>query len=284
VGRVNLSRRRFLWMGGSVVGAAAGLGVYAWRVEPHWVEFVSRPLPIAGLPDDLAGRTLVQLSDLHAGPQVDPQYLRDTLRAVTDLDPDLVVYTGDLVTLWDPMPIDTLAYVLEAAPRGRLGTFAVLGNHDFGPQWRHMEIAAEVQRRAEAAGMTVLRNECATAAGLQIVGFDDIWGPNFDPAKAFGQVDGGLPTIFLCHNPDAADLDVWQGHRGWILAGHTHGGQCKPPFLPPPVLPVRNRRYVAGEFELSGGRRMYINRGVGHLVRIRFNARPEVTLFRLVRA
>jgi predicted MPP superfamily phosphohydrolase len=59
------------------------------------------------------------------------------------------------------------------------------------------------------------------------------------------------------------------------------GGQCKPPFLPPPLLPVRNKRYTSGEFALAGDRRLYISRGVGHLLRVRFNVRPEVTLFEL---
>ena len=76
----------------------------------------------------------------------------------------------------------------------------------------------------------------------------------------------------------------WGGYAGWILAGHTHGGQCRPPFLPPPLIPVRNRRYTSGEFEVGGGRRLYINRGLGYLIRVRFNVRPEVTLFELTRA
>ncbi|MEO1082736.1 MAG: hypothetical protein AAFY88_00695, partial [Acidobacteriota bacterium] len=74
---------------------------------------------------------------------------------------------------------------------------------------------------------------------------------------------------------------VWHDFSGWILSGHTHGGQCKPPFLPPPILPVENRRYTAGAFELEGGRRLYINRGLGYLKRVRFNVRPELTLFTL---
>ena len=61
-------------------------------------------------------------------------------------------------------------------------------------------------------------------------------------------------------------------------------GQCKPPFLPPPLLPVSNRRYVAGEIELTGNRRMYVSRGVGHLLRVRFNVRPEIPVFMLQRA
>lgn len=85
----------------------------------------------------------------------------------------------------------------------------------------------------------------------------------------------------LCHNPDTLDVRPWAGYRGWILSGHTHGGQCKPPFLPPPLLPVQNRRYTAGEVLLDDGRRLYINRGLGHLLQVRFNVRPEITSFTL---
>ena len=69
-----------------------------------------------------------------------------------------------------------------------------------------------------------------------------------------------------------------------MLAGHTHGGQCKPPFLRPPLLPVRNKRYSAGEIPLANGRRLYVNRGLGHLLRARINARPEITAFTLAAA
>jgi predicted MPP superfamily phosphohydrolase len=132
--------------------------------------------------------------------------------------------------------------------------------------------------------VNVLRNEVADIGGLQVAGLDDLWAEQFDAKKTIAILDPALPAIALSHNPDTADLPVWDGFTGWILCGHTHGGQCKPPFLPPPILPVTNRRYTAGEFDLPGGRRMYINRGIGHLRQVRFNARPEVTLFHLQRA
>ena len=69
-----------------------------------------------------------------------------------------------------------------------------------------------------------------------------------------------------------------------MLAGHTHGGQVKPPFLTPPILPVKNKRYTAGTFDVGPGRTMYINRGLGFLVQVRFDVRPELTLFTLTRA
>ncbi|HEX6598241.1 MAG TPA: hypothetical protein VF034_02895, partial [Gemmatimonadaceae bacterium] len=76
-----LNRRQFLALGGAALASGAGLGLYTWQVEPHWVEVVRRPLPLAYLPPALEGRTLLQLSDLHVGPQVDSSYL---IRALTE--------------------------------------------------------------------------------------------------------------------------------------------------------------------------------------------------------
>jgi predicted MPP superfamily phosphohydrolase len=129
-----------------------------------------------------------------------------------------------------------------------------------------------------------LRNTRRDVSGLTLVGIDDLWGPNFRPVEATAKLAPDAPVIALCHNPDAADGRVWGNFQGWILSGHTHGGQCKPPFLPPPLLPVSNKRYTAGAFDLGDGRSLYINRGLGHLLRVRFNVRPEITLFTLVRA
>jgi predicted MPP superfamily phosphohydrolase len=105
-----------------------------------------------------------------------------------------------------------------------------------------------------------------------------------DAGATLASLVRGLPAIVLAHNPDVQDLPIWAGVRCWSLAGHTHGGQVKPPFLPPPVLPVRNKRYVAGEYGVGPGRTLYINRGLGHLTQVRFNVRPELTLFTLRRA
>jgi predicted MPP superfamily phosphohydrolase len=110
---------------------------------------------------------------------------------------------------------------------------------------------------------------------------DDLWAARLNLPSMAQELASGRPSIALCHNPDGVDLPGWAGYQGWILSGHTHGGQCKPPFLPPPILPVKNRRYTAGAFDLWDGRWLYVNRGLGHLLRVRFGVRPEVTAFRL---
>src|SRR5215471_18037358 len=112
----------------------------------------------------------------------------------------------------------------------------------------------------------MLRNEVREVDGLQVIGLEDLWSGRFNLRKAMAETDLSRAVIALSHNPDTADAPAWGDYTSWILAGHTHGGQCKAPFLPPPLLTVKNRRYTSGEFALSGDRRMYINRGVGHLL------------------
>ncbi len=307
-----VTRREFLVLGGAALAAAAGVPLYAWQVEPHWVDVVRRPLPLENLPPALEGRTLLQVSDIHVGPRVSSPYLIETFDRARELAPDFVVFTGDFVTYRSPDVTSELTKVLRHLPNGRLGTVGVLGNHDYGFKWRQVEVADHITQIAADAGLRVLRNEVAVVGDLQFIGLTDFWSPEFGRHSAQKLVphylpDGtrvveqtppggrdagatlqtrapGQPTIFLIHNPDVQDLPIWEGVRGWTLSGHTHGGQVKPPFLPPPILPVYNKRYVSGEYEIAPGRKLYINRGLGHLVQVRFNVRPEVTLFTLQRA
>lgn len=275
------TRRRFLLASGL---ALAGVGYYAWRIEPHWLEVVEHTLPVAGLPSTWHGRRIVQLSDLHVGTRVDPDYLRAVIRGVAELEPDLTIITGDFTTAPARPRFDDVARLLAELQPGRLGALAVLGNHDYGYQYRDYKAADRITALCRDEGVTMLRNEVREIDGLQLVGIDDLWGINFEPRRALAQIDRDRPSVILCHNPDVADLAIWDGYRGWMLSGHTHGGQCKPPFLPPPLLPVKNRRYVAGPYDLGPGRWLYINRGVGHLLQARFNVRPEVTVHTLVPA
>lgn len=278
---MRLTRRQLLQ--GTAL-AAAGTGLYARQWEPHWLETVRLDLPVARLPSSLIGRTLVQLSDVHVGPRVADDYLLDVFRRVTALAPDIVVYTGDFVSVGDEGIYDHYERMYATPPHGRVATLGSCGNHEYGPQWRHPAIADRIVQIVEAGGIRVLRNSVADVEGLQIVGLDDLWGARFDAAAACADLDRTRGMLALSHNPDTVDLPGWTGFEGWILAGHTHGGQVRPPFLPPPIVPVQNRRYTAGVFELPGRRTLYVNRGVGHLYRLRFNVRPEVTLFTLQRA
>jgi predicted MPP superfamily phosphohydrolase len=273
--------KRAAW---SVAAAGAGVVVDTFLIEPHWLEIVQRDLPIDNLPSRWKGRSLAQISDVHVGAQVSESFLIRAFEKASEYAPDVVVVTGDFVSFSRDgvLPAEQARRVYKHLPRGKRATLGIPGNHDYGPSWSDPKAAAKVQGIMSDCGLRMLRNQSIDLDGLEIVGLDELWAKRCDGRAAFATSDSGTARLALCHNPDAADRNIWEGYHGWILAGHTHGGQCKPPFLPPPLLPVRNRRYTSGEFQLNDGRKMYISRGLGHLLPVRFNCRPEITIFRLM--
>ncbi|MDF2932460.1 MAG: phosphoesterase [Chryseobacterium sp.] len=266
----------------SAVGALPFL--YSWQIEPFWVEFVERKLPIKNLPRELDGKILMQISDLHVGNRFDWNFLIESFQKAQQFNPDFVVYTGDFVNHGTSEDHESLKKVMEKAVYGNLGTFGILGNHDYGKNWKDLGSSETICEILENSGVTMLKNQQKELHGLNIIGFDDLWSPNFDPMKAMKDYDSEKANLVLCHNPDVCDKDVWNGYQGWILSGHTHGGQCRIPGVITPILPVNNRKYVSGEIDLEDGRILYINRAIGHSFQVRFMVRPEITVFTLTQA
>src|SRR5690606_31142846 len=148
----------FLARSVKTMGAVAAATLfYTWRIEPHWVEVVKRPLPIVGLPPSMVGKRLVQLSDLHVG-STDSAYLVSTLEQIAELRPDAIVVTGDFMTCFGDESIAPALEVLRALPQAPLGRLAILGNHDYGSAWRQDAVAEALCRGLEKVDIRVLRN------------------------------------------------------------------------------------------------------------------------------
>ncbi len=257
---------------------------------------------IADLPPALAGIKIVQLSDLHFdGLRLSEQLLSEAIAASNDIQPDLIVLTGDYVTD-DPTPIHQLARSLKHM-QSRLGTYAVLGNHDIYTPSSKPEITAAF----EGVGIEVLWNQISYPLGteLPLVGLADYWSKEFNPASVLDQLDPTTPRIVLSHNPDtAAKLQQWRVDLQ--LSGHTHGGQIVIPGLGPlptwyqacrrwvprllrPWIPymredcykvVKHWEWAQGYFQV-GPNQLYVNRGLGTYLPGRLFCPPELTVLTL---
>lgn len=269
------------------VGAAGmtlATGGYARWVAPYQIEYTQRAMPLRNLPASFAGFRIVQLSDLHTSLCTPARFLRQVIARTNEMRPDLVVVTGDLVS--HRMKDVPLACELLGELRGP--TVVTFGNHDYAPSWNAASstvIADALQADLEARGLTVLRNRAwpiEHADGrLWLVGLEDLWSGRFAPAVAFRDVVSDEPIIALSHNPDTAFALERFGAQ-WILAGHTHGGQIRIPVAGAVVLPVRHKKFDKGEFRI-GQSRMYVTRGMGFRLPVRFRCPPEVTTFTLER-
>lgn len=269
------------------MATTAVAAVYAIGVEPRWVSVEQRQLPIPNLPQELSGKIAVQISDLHIGSRVGDDYLRTQFDYIKSINPDFVFFTGDYLDSSTEWHLEKGKALLRDFPQGRIGTACVLGNHDFGNSPTQVRENAQNTRRLidlfERAGLNLLIDQSIDLGGLHVAGLRDYWFGGFNNQSAALAIDAvaAQPSIVLSHNPDTVDLPIWDNYQSWVLCGHTHGGQCNFPLIGAPVLPVANRRYVSGSYEIRGGHKLYINRGIGHTRRVRFMARPEITVFEL---
>lgn len=234
-----------------------------------------RRLEVDGLPAELAGLTIVQLSDLHMGRFFGERRLSLLVARAREAKPDLVVVTGDIVD--DSARFAPAAARLLASIEAPLGVFACLGNHD------HHAGANEVGRALTAAGIRVLRNEGLSlsrgGASLWLCGVDDLWFGG-DLTGALAGKPEGTPALLLSHQPALFPEAARRG-VALTLSGHTHGGQLAVPFFPQASLARLITRFVAGPYA-TGRSLLYVNRGAGAIrPLVRLGAPPEVAVLRL---
>ncbi len=281
---MEMSRRKFLALGTAAAGiSAAG---YPFMVEPHWLETRRVDVPLF---DDAPGDPLrlLHMSDFHCTSEGSLGIIRDAVEAGIRLAPDLICLTGDFVTAGQPTDWPDYASILDRLPAAA-PTYAVLGNHDGGLWSRTYEEGSgtvTVIRFLNQVGITVLHNDSALVEArgkrCRLAGTGDLWSGECDPPAAFAALphDPAIPSILLAHNPDTKDI-VQDLPWDLMLSGHTHGGQIVLPLFGPPFVPVRDRRFVAGLYSWAG-RHLHVSRGIGSLLSVRLNCRPEITLLQI---
>jgi len=265
---------------------AAAAAAYPFVVETGWLETTVTGITLPGrsLPGTLR---LLHLSDLHCSSGRDLALVREAIDLGLAGKPHLICLTGDYVTAGRSQPSDEYAAVLRRLPEAA-PCYAVLGNHDGGIWTRARGYArntAEIIRFVEQAGIQVLHNQAAEVeiegAKVTLAGIGDLWSGEFDAQRAWSQVGPApdRPVIVLAHNPDSKNH---LGRDDWdlMLCGHTHGGQVVLPLIGAPYIPVRDRRFIAGLVAWRG-RQVYVTRGVGSILGMRFNCRPEVSILRI---
>ncbi|KKO00391.1 hypothetical protein LCGC14_0128090 [marine sediment metagenome] len=169
-----MKRRNFVkrtFQGGAGLGLLTGL--YSWQIEPFWMEFIHLKMPLRNIPEELIGKTVMQISDIHVGNLFDYQYIIDSYKEAQDLKPDFVVYTGDYVTYENDEQITQLQEVLKFVVKGSLGTIGILGNHDYGIDFVEDNVAKNITDSLENAGVIMLRNDAIEINGLNFLGMDD---------------------------------------------------------------------------------------------------------------
>lgn len=241
-------------------------------------------IAIPGLPRELDGTTIAQVSDMHVGRFTSGRVLAKMVSTVNELRADLVLLTGDLIN-------DALAdldHGLELARKmeARFGLYLIEGNHDL------IENPSEFERRVRASGIPFLLDQSAivsvNGSPIQLLGLSwtRVGGPKRDLAIAqsvrelLRQRDAGTFPILLAHHPHAFDAAA-ENQLPLTLSGHTHGGQLmlnEQLGFGPAMFRYWSGLYTRGESKLI------VSNGVGNWFPLRLNAPAEIVHITLRRS
>lgn len=264
---------------------AVAVAADAIALEPNRPYLRQVEVPMARLDGAWDGARIVQLSDFHYDTHFSVVPIRKAVEMVNALQPDLVVLTGDFIT--SPLTKDpghqAKENMLPCAEllgriRARLGSFAVLGNHDVDVDAHHAVECLEANR------IPVLRNRAVAlereGKRLWLAGVDDVLFGAADLDAALRSVPAQEPVVLLCHEPDYA-VHTARYPVDLQLSGHTHGGQIRFPWVGPLYLPDQGRKFPWGSYQV-GKLQLYTNAGIGTIrLPIRWNCPPEITVFTL---
>jgi uncharacterized protein len=255
---------------------ATGISTDATLVEPNWIEVVRSLEYLPMIRPYAPDLTLVHLSDIHVASLGYRE--RRAVDIINSARPDIIVISGDLVRGGEH-PAELEAFL--GALRSRYGKFLVWGNHDYFDGVPGTWGPGVVQR----AGFTLLRNSSKTivypGGKIVIAGVDDPVTGHDNLRLAMTRVSRKDACILVSHTPDIVrSLGNWD--IDMVLAGHTHGGQVRLPFIGALWIPYASREHQQGWFDVPHDVRLHVSRGLGwSWLPIRFLCRPTIDIITL---
>ena len=260
------SRHSFVIGALAIISLISGFSIFNGSRYPQVREVL---VPFENLAPELAGFSIVQLSDLHLGNLASLKRLHWIVQKVNALQPDLICVTGDILD-GDICQSDEYCRLLLEL-KARHGVVAVTGNHEF---YAGIDLFLELARKSN---WRVLRNQTWSLDNkLDIIGLDDDAGKGFkfpgpDLSGALRSAAAHVPKILLYHRPAGFPAAVRQG-VDLQLSGHTHAGQIPPMDL----LVWLIYKYPSGLYRLEQSH-IYTSAGTGTWgPPMRFLSRSEI--------
>ena len=222
---------------------------------------------------------ILNLTDIHLGQWINPEYLDDLVDYVNTLNIDLITLTGDYFSYVMDEYLDSLqnSFKKLKAPEGKFG---VLGNHD------HWMNASKIREIFKASDIVDLSNDVYTfekdGEFLNLAGVDSctVCADNLD--EVLVKLRKNTPSILLAHEPDFAKESSQTNRFDLQISGHSHGGQfIIPKFETTPFRGPNSTKYPVGLYKV-GNMIQYTSKGLGtNSFRIRINCKPEITIITL---
>ena len=230
------------------------------------------------IPDSFDGTKIVHFSDLHYGSTIKIKEVKNLVDQINSLKPDIVVFTGDLIEESYNISNDEIKELTNELNRieSNLGKYFINGNHDV--QDAYSKIISNINfKDLNNKNEIIYYNDNIP---IRIVGLDDYLKHTINIDEAFNYEDDDYYTILIVHEPDVIDK-LKDKNIDLILAGHSHNGQIRLPFIGSIYTPEGAKKYYDEKYELNNTT-MFISGGIGtSSVTFRLLCKPSFNFYRL---
>ncbi len=253
------------------------LFLYSKYIEPYNLTIKEYKIENEYLPKSFDGIKIVHFSDVHLGSTVDIKYLDKIISLINKQNPDIVVFTGDMLDKRRNLNDSEIESVKNSLSKikSNLGNYAVSGNHDIKQ--------LNTYKKIMDTNFTILDNEekliyYKENTPISLVGLSDSSETkiNYDVLEK----ENNYYRFILCHEPDEYKK-ISNYSFNVMFSGHSHGGQVRLPFIGKTYTPIGAKTYYDDYYKLDN-KEIFISNGIGTTrIDIRFNSVPSINLYRL---
>lgn len=229
------------------------------------------------IPESFKGFKVVHFSDLKYGSTTDQKYLKKLVNKINELNPDIIIFTGDLITSNYKLTDNDKKSIIENLNKldPKIDIYSIRGDNDINETYNSIITQTKIIEINNLNKLIYYKGDTP----IMLIGLDDSINGNQSLDMAFNYEENNYYKILITHEPDTYEK-IKDKKIDLFLAGHSLNGQVRLPFIGSVYTPTGAKKYYDSKYKIDNTE-IYISNGLGtSKIPYRLNNRPSINLYR----
>ncbi len=229
------------------------------------------------IPESFKGFKVVHFSDLKYGSTTNQKYLKKLVNKINELNPDIIIFTGDLITSNYKLTDNEKKSIIENLNKldPKIDIYSIRGDNDINETYNSIITQTKIIEINNLNKLIYYKGDTP----IMLIGLDDSINGNQSLDMAFNYEENNYYKILITHEPDTYEK-IKDKNIDLFLAGHSLNGQVRLPFIGSVYTPTGAKKYYDSKYKIDNTE-IYISNGLGtSKIPYRLNNRPSINLYR----
>lgn len=229
------------------------------------------------IPESFKGFKVIHFSDLKYGSTTDQKYLKKLVNKINELNPDIIIFTGDLIASNYKLTDNDKKAIIENLNKldPKIDIYSIRGDNDINETYNSIITQTKIIEINNLNKLIYYKGDTP----IMLIGLDDSINGNQSLDMAFNYEENNYYKILITHEPDTYEK-IKDKNIDLFLAGHSLNGQVRLPFIGSVYTPTGAKKYYDSKYKIDNTE-IYISNGLGtSKIPYRLNNRPSINLYR----